>query len=63
MTTTLLQRAGHRAAVALLFEPRDLWMGAYWDTYWEGPHKTLDVYLCVIPMLPVRISMQVRSLV
>ncbi len=33
--------------VAVRFEPRDLWVGAYVDT-----HK-LRVYICLLPMFPI----------
>jgi hypothetical protein len=42
------------------FEPRDLWIGAYWDTYHEAGKKMLDVYICIIPMLPIQIVVQVN---
>lgn len=38
-------------AWALIFEPRDLWVGVYWDrTRYE-----LAVYICLIPTLPLRL--------
>lgn len=36
----------------LLFEPRDLWFGAYWDRH---PGE-LRVYICIIPMLPLLLT-------
>jgi hypothetical protein len=36
--------------VALIFEPRDCWLGFYPD-----PRKRV-LYITVIPMLPVRVS-------
>ena len=57
MTTELAHRGGERGAVALLWEPRDLWVGVYWTRpVWEGPVRTVTVYVCVVPMLPVRIT-------
>lgn len=47
--------------VRLLWEPRDLWVGAYWDFKQPVPceecteHWTLDVYVCLIPVLPLRL--------
>lgn len=41
----------------LLWEPRDLWLGIYWDrpkgTGWS---RALDVYVCVVPCLPVKLT-------
>lgn len=38
--------------VRLHFEPRDCWVGVYWD------HNDLtnEVYICVLPLLPLHIS-------
>lgn len=49
-------RGPFRVHASLLFEPRDLWVGVYWDTYWETGRKKLTVYLTVVPMLPIRIT-------
>ncbi len=38
----------------LLFEPRDLWIGVYWNRTTRGPLHT-DVFVCIIPMLPIKI--------
>jgi hypothetical protein len=48
--------------IRLLFEPRDLWIGVYWKTAWEGPDKTLTLFICIIPCLPIRLSFVVYSL-
>ncbi len=37
-----------------LFEPRDLWVGAYWKRYPAG----LQVYICLLPALPVSLYWQ-----
>lgn len=29
------------------FEPRDVWVGLYWDRRYDGLH----VYVCLIPMI------------
>jgi hypothetical protein len=46
---------GHsnRISVRLLFEPRDLWVGAYWNRQRERCEWM--VYVCLIPCLPIRI--------
>ena len=39
----------------LLFEPRDLWVGIHWRTHYsDRPGWLLEVYVCIIPMLPLR---------
>jgi hypothetical protein len=53
----LLHHATTRYALALLFEPRDLWIGIYWRTGREGPRRTLTLYLCLLPCLPIRLSL------
>lgn len=43
--------------VALLFEPRDLWVGVY--TTWEDCNydcAAFSVYVCLVPMLPVKFT-------
>lgn len=48
-------------SIKLTFEPRDLWVGAYWDfqPYTYNPDQTehwvFDLYVCVIPCLPLHL--------
>lgn len=37
------------------FEPRDCWIGVYWELRRsiESPYKDLRVYICLIPMFPL----------
>jgi hypothetical protein len=51
-------------AARLRFEPRDLWVGVYWNRT-GGVYGScyLDVYICVIPMLPLRLVFRTRQLV
>lgn len=50
-----------RFAVNVTFEPRDLWVGAYWDFYpyiWnpdQSEHWVFDLYVCLIPCLPLHL--------
>lgn len=43
--------------VDLLFDLRDIWIGIYWCSfnYPTGKTSAVWIYLCVIPMLPLRI--------
>lgn len=36
----------------IYFEPRDLWVGIYWTR--DG--TIMRLYICLLPMLPIRIS-------
>lgn len=42
--------------ITIKFEPRDIWVGVYWyfTRSIESPYKRLDIYLCVLPMLPIK---------
>ena len=42
--------------VGIEFEPRDLWVGVYWDYQGIGTLKHLDIYVCIVPMLPIHIT-------
>lgn len=56
---------------AILFEPRDMWVGVFWDATWmwnhydhEVPKKefmiALRVFITIIPMFPLRIVVDVQ---
>lgn len=51
---------GRRVKVQLQFEPRDLWVGIFWQVRkppdLPAPYRILHVYICVIPMLPLHIT-------
>ena len=40
--------------VSIKFEPRDIWIGVYWDRR----SRWLFVYVCIIPMLPIVIKIR-----
>jgi hypothetical protein len=66
MTKTLLKYERFlRPSVALLWEPRDLWVGVYWDkdasaSFYDPSCTILEreyrVYVCLIPCLPIRVT-------
>lgn len=45
----LYSRAFGRVGVELQFQPRDTWIGVYWQREEELVH----VYVCIVPFLPV----------
>lgn len=49
-----------RPEVKLKFEPRDLWVGVYWNLAEsiESTYKRLDVYVCIVPTLPLRLRFE-----
>lgn len=36
----------------IYFELRDIWVGVYWK---RGPVGEWDIYICLLPCLPIRI--------
>lgn len=47
-------------AWSIKFEPRDIWLGVYWDMTREmRGMRHLDIYICLIPMLPLRLMFKV----
>ena len=46
--------------VRVEFKPQDMWIGVYWevdgsdDDFW----RTIDIWVCIIPTLPIHISYQ-----
>jgi hypothetical protein len=41
--------------IAFLFEPRDLWVGAFWTASADDTARVLTVYLTLFPCLPIRL--------
>ena len=60
VTRTLLHRTTRlgdlRLELALEFKAQDLWVGLYWDHSLQ--RKRLDAWLCVLPMLPVHLTVR-----
>lgn len=53
------ERLGHWVTWwGVLWDPRDLWIGAYWtcpDVSW---HQAVDVYVCLLPCLPLKLMLR-----
>ncbi len=50
----------------VIFEPRDLWIGVYWNADDEGyslgvPARWIEIYICVIPTLPLKLTFVQRE--
>jgi hypothetical protein len=45
------------------FEPRDAWVGVYWNfnPYFDYTYGTLDVHLCILPFVPLRLTIWRQS--
>jgi hypothetical protein len=49
--------------VKIKFEPRDIWIGAYWNFKNDG-HKFgkwwryLDIYICIVPLFPIHLHFE-----
>lgn len=42
--------------VRLKLEPRDAWVGLFWDVQRFCGRETLHVYICAIPFVPLHIE-------
>lgn len=41
-------------SIKLFFEPRDMWIGVFWD---RRPNE-LRIYVCLVPCLPLLITVR-----
>lgn len=48
----LFRWCGERRGLFLLFEPRDLWVGVFWNVDCTHGH----IYACLLPCLPILFS-------
>ena len=56
----LAARTFGKLGASLLWEPRDLWLGVYWDVAVarDSGERSLLVYLCAVPCLPLRLRIE-----
>lgn len=49
---------GKNIRISFGFEIRDMWLGIFWDLQEMDylPIKALEIYICLIPMLPILIE-------
>jgi len=50
------------AKIKIFFEPRDIWVGLYWKRIEYSGGNIWDLYICLIPMLPINIYLAPKSL-
>lgn len=47
-------------SVRMLWEPRDLWVGAYWRMDGWGVVRELTIYLCILPCVSLKMVWRTR---
>lgn len=46
----------NKVSAKIIWEPRDLWLGLYWDvTRLGASFQAIKLYLCIVPCLPLRV--------
>ncbi len=45
------------------FEPRDLWVGLFWRVFRDmpEPYYTLHLYICIVPAIPLHVTILKRD--
>ena len=46
--------------VSIKFNPHDLWIGVYWNQEEIGYVNFIDVFVCLLPALPIHIQIKKR---
>ena len=46
-----------KCRIEVCFEPRDLWVGCFWNRTGEG----LKIYVCLMPCLPVIVTFRAST--
>lgn len=41
---------------SIKFEPRDIWIGVFWNLSTTVMTGRLLVYICILPMLPIKLA-------
>jgi hypothetical protein len=39
--------------IDIKFKPQDLWIGLYWKKTNIGGLQTIDLWICILPMIPI----------
>lgn len=49
-----------KVVARIFFEPRDIWIGVYWNIPYEygSRHRYLNLYICILPMLPIHVKIR-----
>ncbi len=50
-----------KTSAALIFEPRDLWIGCFWDHIKVHQLPYLVIYFAVVPTLVLRLTIPLRG--
>lgn len=57
----VVRRLSRVRRARFLFEPRDLWVGCYWRKDGWGVMRSLTLYFCIVPCLPLRVDLEWRA--
>ncbi len=62
------RKAVNRMVIKFEFKPQDLWIGCYWVKHpeykkiWYGTLRVkIDLWICLIPMLPIHLMLGKRT--